>query len=293
MKKLFAILLIVTLSLGLTACGGNGTAADGVENQGAAVVEPQDRSEEAKAAAIVLFEQLKDCAKSNDFEQAKSLFRNTSEDEMQRAFAVAKDYLEPLDKTIIQVVGAEGDYYCMCLYEYIVTGIYPNTHISSRWHTLAISYKDGLWLIDLSEDWQAAFADKVFAPDRCEVAYRAGRNIAEFAVANYMWMDESLVYDGCSNNEIKFAWQNEDGSVDVAIWFANGTPNNIMYTKINELSISSKDYGTVISVKNADINFPLKAMTGALKIYNIPAEQVKTGTKTWGSLSSHLNVSFE
>lgn len=292
MKKLFAILLIVTLSLGLTACGGNGTVANDSESQGAAVVEPQDRSEEAKAAVLVLFEQLKDCARNNDFEQAKSLFRNTPEDTMQAVFAIAKDYLEPLDKTIVQLVGAEGDYYYMGINEYIVTGTHPNTRTNNRQLNLPLSYKDGLWLIDQSEDAQAAFADKFFIPEECEIAYRAGRNATAFSQSNYMWMDESLVYEGASYQELKFAWQNEDGSVNVGIWFANGTPNNIMYTKINELSITSKDYGTVISVKDADINLPLKAMSGILKVYNISADQVKTGTKTWGSLSNHLSVRF-
>lgn len=301
MKKTIIWIISLMVILSLTACGEQ-TALGGEDPipahlagaESAAVPQaeesepaPSDPAEAAQALMTEFFINV-----GTDYDAFSSLYRNTPEASIQSDFNSGLS-VDAYDQACFVPIVIEDPYaYVDCVY-YIVAGSYPNTHMDS-WHfSVPMSWEGGEWKIDFGQE----AADKLsvlttdnpaICPQEMIDAAADSRNWTVFN-GNFMYLDNEAVYQGCSYAEVRFAWQEADGSVTAAIWLANGTGENLHYSTYS-LSITDENLGEVINIQNAPLDVTLRAGTGVLQFVRIPAEQVQTGVSAWGIQHGSLDV---
>lgn len=292
MKKIMWAISLLCL-LALTACGGGQTDISGEElSDPPQTAEAEIAATDPVEAAQTLMEEFFTNI-GTDYEAFSALYRNTPEESIQSAFNSGVS-VDQCDQACYIPVVMDGQYaYVDCVY-YIVSGHYPDTHMDSWYWTIPMSWKDGAWKIDNGEEAIAAINALILNnpeiyPQGLLDASADGRNGTVFN-DNMMYLDRGAVYQGHSNGAVRFAWQEEDGSVTVALWLANGTEENIYY-KTYTLSITDENLGEVVNIQKASLGVSVRAGTSVLQLVNIPADQVQTGTAAWGALSTHLTVS--
>ena len=302
MKKMMWMIGLMAL-LALTACGGQtgpgrepAASAHPTETDPAAAQQAEtagsDMADPAEAAQALMTEFFADIG--TDYEAFSGLYRNTPEEAIQSDFNSGLS-VDTYDQTCYIPIVWEGPYaYVDCVY-YIVAGSHPNTHMDS-WHfSIPMSWADGAWKIDFGQEAADALNalttdNPALYPQEMMAAAADGRNCAAFN-GNLMYLDNGAVYQGCSHSEVRFAWQEPDGSVTAAIWLANGTGENLHYDAYS-LTITDESLGEVVNVRNLPLDVTLRAGTGTLQLVRIPTEQVQTGTAAWGAQNCHLSVSW-
>lgn len=315
MKKSVLCVLILSLALSLTGCVREDkpaaeTAMASVPAQTAAVeVKPREESipnvtvftspepsaalpaqEEIITAADALLTRYWAC-RGVDWDAFSTLYTNTPEDVVRADFENALS-IDAYDSVVYTTVVSADPYYLVNATYYIVTGTHPNTHMSSDTYNIVFSRAGDVWSMDYSEAAidainESSNNDSRLYPKQYMDALMAGRNGCAFASYNYMYCDSKSVYQGCSNGEIKFACQDEEGNLLVWLWFANGTDANIYYTNA-DVTLTDDALGVIVDTSGS-IGLPLKSMSSTLYLVTIPAEQVLTGTGQWGAVSSHLH----
>lgn len=281
MKKFTALLLAGIVGAGTMAMNGMAVYA-----------EPSD-DEIIQAANELFDEELEYMDK--DLETFSSLFAETPDEMIETEFSTGKESgidLSRYDKKFSTVLMKEEPYYLVNVVYYIVSGTHPNTHMESKAFNIGVSNIDGNWKLNWGDTMQAKTSALTnLASENCYNAQSNGRNAVLFGSGNYMYTSDAGVYEGCSNTTIAYAYQNEDGSVSVGIWLANGTGVNIYYYT-GTLSITDDTLGTIFSVDNCSIDTSVRAGASTVIEVNIPAEQIQTGTQAWGSLSSQCNITY-
>ena len=233
----------------------------------------------------------------NDYEHFAELYRDTSEETIKNEFDAATETVNHIgnyDRQIFQVLAEVDGYYAVGNTFYIVAGTHPNTHMEWDSYIWVVSEKDGEWKFDYSDEANEKLSDKIvdLYPAGYAKATNEGKNTAFFGTANYMYVDETKVYEGCNNNELKYMYQNDDGSVVLGIWLANGTNNNIYYSS-GTLTVTDETLGTVIDLSDLNVDTSVKAMNSRVVELTIPASEVMTGTQGWGSLDSNFGVDYK
>jgi len=263
---------------------------------GAKAVQADASDEEVFEATQELRDELKEYA-GNDYEHFAELYRDTSEETIRNDFDVTEEMLNKIgnyDRQIFQVLAEADGYYAVGNTFYIVAGTHPNTHMECGSYIWLVSEKDGEWKFDYSDGANEKLSDKIvdLYPAGYAQAANEGKNTAFFGTANYMYVDETKVYEGCSNSELKYMYQNDDGSIVLGIWLANGTNNNIYYST-GTLTVTDETLGTVIDLSDLNVDTSVKAMNSRVVELTIPASEVMTGTQGWGRLDSNFGVDYK
>ena len=262
----------------------------------AKVVRADASDEEVVEATQELLSDFEEYA-GNDYEHFAELYRDTSEETIKNEFDAATEtvnHIGKYDRQIFQVLAEVDGYYAVGNTFYIVAGTHPNTHMEWDSYIWVVSEKDGEWKFDYSDEANEKLSDKIvdLYPAGYAKATNEGKNTAFFGTANYMYVDETKVYEGCNNNELKYMYQNDDGSVVLGIWLANGTNNNIYYSS-GTLTVTDETLGTVIDLSDLNVDTSVKAMNSRVVELTIPASEVMTGTQGWGSLDSNFGVDYK
>lgn len=281
------IALTRTLAIGVMTLTGGSDAK---------VVQADASDEEVVEATQELLSDFEEYA-GNDYEHFAELYRDTSEETIKNEFDAATETVNHIgnyDRQIFQVLAEVDGYYAVGNTFYIVAGTHPNTHMEWDSYIWVVSEKDGEWKFDYSDEANEKLSDKIvdLYPAGYAKATNEGKNTAFFGTANYMYVDETKVYEGCNNNELKYMYQNDDGSVVLGIWLANGTNNNIYYSS-GTLTVTDETLGTVIDLSDLNVDTSVKAMNSRVVELTIPASEVMTGTQGWGSLDSNFGVDYK
>ena len=229
----------------------------------------------------------------DDYKHFAELYRNTPEETIKEEFDGAQKMLEETefcDRQIFQVVAKANGYYAVGNTFYVVYGALPKSYMEYSSYIWIFSEKNGEWKFDYSDAANEIIANKMaeLYPERYVQATNEGRNTAFFADTNYMYLDESNVYEGCSNSELKYMYQNDDGSVVLGIWLANGSNNNIYYSS-GTLTVTDDTLGTVIDLSDLNVDTSVEAMSSRVVELTVPASEIMTGTQSWGSLDSNFD----
>lgn len=261
----------------------------------AKVVQAEASDEEVVEATQELLSDFEEYG-GNDYEHFAELYRDTSEETIKNEFAAATETVSHIgnyDRQIFQVLAEADGYYAVGNTFYIVAGTHPDTHMEWDSYIWMVSEKDGEWKFDYSDALNENLSDKIvdLYPKGCVQAENEGRNKAFFGVTNYMYVDEAKVYEGCSNNELKYMYQNDDGSVVLGIWLANGTNNNIYYSS-GTLTLTDDTLGTVFDLSDLKVDTSVKAMSSRVIELTVPASEVITGTQEWGHLHGDFDVNL-
>lgn len=230
-----------------------------------------------------------------DYDAFSSLYYGLDDEMIQKDFSMDEN-IDQYDSMNCIPVASVDNHYSISLTYYIVSGVHPNTHMDSYSNIVSVSYIDGEWKLDYSQDTIDVLNEKLsddpaLYPAGYLEAQKAGRNTALFGDYNWMYLDSSAVYNGHLNTEPKFAWQDENGNLIFSLWMANGTNNNIYYTYMND-TLTDSAMGEVINLSGAELEVPIKRMSSMLYEVTIPADQVLTGTQKWGELDNHINVHY-
>lgn len=183
----------------------------------------------------------------------------------------------------------------------IVNLVYYSVQYGKSGNTLGcilpMTRVDGEWKIDYSQNalnYVAGILSKEsLYPAGYTEAYKAGRNTVMFDNHNLLYLNQNMVYSGCSDYSVKFAWQEEGGGLMVYLWLVNGTSQEVHYTDA-QLKLTDDELGEILSC-TASVDETLPAGTSELVSLPIPAdsETFKTGTKTWSSVNYQLIVNSE
>lgn len=263
------------------------------------VEEKEFTEEEIVAAWDEIYARLMKMGQENDVEGMKQYLGTTEEDAVSKCQAYKDRAYNNYDSKNSYIIANYENYYCLETVEYMVTGYDPNTKMSSSSTYLWIIYDDGEWrpIVDsdipveeekkVSEESASIMLDKYGAgfKDACN----AGRNAVNFG--NWMFTHPEMTYNGCFNNDIIAAWQNEDGSVDLQLWSANGLSEIKTLTDV-QITLTDDTLGTICDVT---LDNYLEGVTpGRSEVFTIHVEpsKVRTGTSTWGSLHTNSSVHY-
>ena len=259
-----------------------------VENE----TEEDDFTEEKALSAVqALWSQAKKYA-GKDYFAFKKLFVDTSDEDLQKLYE-ADFHQSEYDKTNYVVIGFDYPYAYIQIEDYIVAGTHPNTHMRSFPNIMVIVYKNNEWKLVYNEEviqgnkkvinnqelYHAGFVD----------AKLSGRNSVMFG-SSYMYLDSSAVFKGFLETRVLFAWQQEDGSVCIGVFIANGTNENIAY-KSADITLTDQTYGEILNV-SGNVNWIIRANTSAVQYIVIDAVDIKTGTQQWTSISGRIEVHY-
>lgn len=243
------------------------------------------------AAAERILEQRAQTA-GKDKEAFSKLYHNIQPQDLDQAFAtnwenIARKHSNAWPMVLVR----EGNSALVSLNYYTVSGRHPKTNMKSSSMLLLLTHVDGAWLLEGDAEVGQTLETKLLErfPAGFLAARRRGANAAMFGAYNCMFLEERAVFQGCSNAEIKFAWQEEDGSVVLGVWIANGTGNNLYYTQCN-VTIEDQKLGKVVTLQNVEVGEIVPALTSRLVMLKVPAGKVRTGMRSWGKLDSHIRL---
>lgn len=118
--------------------------------------------------------------------------------------------------------------------------------------------------------------------EKYRAARAAGRNAME--IGSRLWTNTTNVIEGRKDYEISYLWENEDGSVDVAITMYNGTNKDTVFSKLN-FKLSDRNLGAVVRV-NREINIKVQAGTNNLFVIHLTNNKELLKKGRWTSLEA-------
>ena len=208
------------------------------------------------------------------------------------------DENDPMDyyTTSVIVIAHQDDLYGISVVDYTVDGDFPNDDMDSNSYSFVAKNVDGGLKVDGSQKsidtiTEGLMNDDNMFPDGFVSAYKAGRNVVNLNNSNYLFLSDDPVYDGTSQNFVKFIWQEEDGSLGVEILVQNGTNQDIHYTD-ETITLTDSGLGE-IGTWNFDVDETVPAGKCYRYIYSIDASEVNTGTQTWNEVSADCYLDFD
>ena len=273
---------------------------------GTSVQEPAAVSDPAAptvsdAEIMRLFWELEDqyfsAANAGNYEAFKSMYYDTDENVIQSDYQTDWSKYSGYDKHDGFVVCSENGYYLIADAYYIVSGSYPNTHRSSTDGYKFVHYADGKLQFAYGQEANDTLAP-LFTAKLVEFFNRvspgfeeelnSASNSGNFINNNYMFLNSDFAYTGSNDATLIFLWQTENGDVKAAVWYANGTDQNI--SSETQITITDDSLGTVFDVW-VDGTVATRSHHSQVKVFTIPAGSVRTGTQIWTSMSSHVHTS--
>ncbi len=247
--------------------------------------------ETVKAGVQDLYNQLVEYSVSDSAKFADLIEGASDEDIESYRQMFSGIYSEHYDREIVTVAQDNNPYYYVQVCSYTVAGTYPNASISDHYLTLPVSYDRSGWKLDNSQ----GALDIMNSPENLQKMYpsglweaiQAGRNASAFGPW-CLWLDETDVFVGDFDAEVFFMWQNEDGSVDVGVWYGNGLDGAVSVKQLS-LTITDNDLGTVLD-STGSVSEMINTGYGRVVDYHFEASEVLTGTQEWGSMSASVST---
>ena len=260
---------------------------------------PEDENitaQDAVEAARTLYSQMQHYADVNDNSSFRALFESgadakTIQDQLQAVKSSLSDtsnlehhadlcFFDPTqDKT-------KSPYYfavALCDYDVDLSG--------------AVSWYSTLMRLAKYEDgWRASIspAGDLLAenyPDSYTAASESGRNAVDLYPSLGMRFASGAVFEGALYALPNLLWQEEDGSVQCAVWVANGTSSSKWCDTI-DLVVTDKDAGDVMKV-NVPVQAALEGGQSSMVTCTIPAEYIDSGKKEWTGISVNSNLKYQ
>lgn len=267
------------------------------------VSEPEDYPGFALSDEVImqrfweLFDKGNAAAAVGDYESFRSLFIDTDESVIRDWFNAWQQNIGDYKKRDGFIADQKDGYYWILFSTYTVTGSHPNTKYRDFNGTILVSEAGGELRFNGNseiivpmqiEGYKAFFADHDVSFASAVDRAGSGSNLQLFQQP--LFLDSTFVFEGHFNTALTFLWQDENGDVKAAIWYANGTDVDIDVTE-TRLEVTDDALGTVI---NTTFNNPvsIRSHQSVTRIFTIPADQVKTGTQTWTSMRCECGSSY-
>ena len=230
-------------------------------------------------------------AAGTDLEAFKGLFgAGISEDTIQSYFYEDWSNYTGKDQHFATLVIDADPYFYVDITSAICSGTYPDTSVEYSDWAGAFQYNEaGTFVCTGSDDAINAINEKYFdvLPSGMKEASQNGRNCTEFDAYKFWYLDSSHVVQGALDASLRYAWQDEEGNLWLALLAYNGTGANRSFTSIH-LTLKDDVLGTVYD--GGLDGFSLMNGQNTLKVYQIPFSEVLTGTGVWGSMNSHVST---
>ena len=255
---------------------------------------------EVEAEAVALWDRMA-AAAGTDYDEFRSCYTDDSnEDGIMSDFEFDWSNYTGKDQHFATVIAAADPYYYINVTSAICAGSYPNAHNEfANWAVLMEDTEDGLKSCLSQEKGEKANQEFDFGavyPEGCLEASNYGRNATEFNNSMYWYMNPDNVIWGPLCENLKFAWQDEEGNLYFAILVNNGSGGNRYYTSMT-LTLTDDALGTVFDGELTDnvVEGTLSIMNGKneLLICKVDSAEVLTGTQTWGSMNYSLGSTHQ
>lgn len=127
-------------------------------------------------------------------------------------------------------------------------------------------------------------------PEGYEDALGKGRNAVDFYPYLAMRFSDQGVFAGAFYSLVNMAWQNEDGSLSLALWLANGQEG----TKwCDSMDLTLQDGDTSVTSVRVPVQQVLESGESKLVTVTIPAEDVTSGKVQWQNLTVQSNLLYQ
>lgn len=178
----------------------------------------------------------------------------------------------------------DGEYYAVGLTDYRV-----NADGTVDW------YSTLLRIVKVGEDWKIARMPEnsllsEWQPAGYKEAAAAGRGAEDLYPYLALRYSKDTVFDGAFYSLANMAWENEDGSISVALWIANGTSGSKWCDSV-DLTLTSGD--TQIASANVPVQIESVPGTGSLTVVTIPEDSAEASGASWSGISVQSNLHYE
>lgn len=252
-------------------------------------------AEDAVKGARTLYSQMKHYAEETDNEHFSGCFSGDSDagtiqNELQAILASSestKDLDQHQDVCYFDPTkdSTQSPYYFgVGLTDYKVNG-----DGTVRWYSVLLrvaKYKDGWKASALPED---RLLTSLY-PEGYEDALKDGRNAVDLYPYLALRFSEEGVFEGAFSSLVNMAWQNEDGSLSLALWLANGEEGTKWCDSIDLLI---RDGDREVASVNAPVQQALESGESILRTVEIPADSVKTKKAKWTGLTVSSNLLYQ
>ena len=285
------------------ASSGQETEADGTQPDQAVpsegILNPEKEhitAEEAVSGARTLYSQMQHYADVNDNSSFAALFEpgadvQTVQDQLQ----IVKSSLRETKNLNLHTDLCFFDptknstkspyYFAVALCDYEVDGDGAVT-----WYSTLIrlaKYEDG-WKASISP---AADLLETNYPEAFREARADGRNAVDLYPSLGMRFASGAVFDGTLYALPNLLWQDPDGSVQCALWLANGTSTS-KWCDSMDLIVTDSAAGDVVKV-SVPVQKALEGGESAMVICTIPSWYVSSGTTEWTQVSVNSNLKYQ
>lgn len=248
--------------------------------------------EEAERAFADLDKKIWSCIKNRDQKAFESIFEDFDDANKQLVLDLYTDFEKDapsLTKTYTHIVAEANGYYFAEAIHYLTTVNGNKQDESDRSYTFYIKKTNNKWKpIIPDEDTSTTLINNFYStcPEGLQDAFNNNRNNMFFG--NFYWLNSRGVYENVMTSNVVYAWQNKDGSVDVAVSIANG--QNIIH-KVTKCTVTLKDekLGQILKVTEP-IN--LQVLPGTREIYTFHVKPGKVRKGSWTTMTSSVDIKY-
>lgn len=268
--------------------------ANKAEEEKATIVKEDNTStrEEAERAFADLDKRIWTSVKNRDQKTFESIFENLDDADKQIMLGAYPDWEKEapsLTKTYTHIMAEANGYYLAEAIHYLTSNNGKEHHESDRTYTIYIQKTNGKWiLVSPDDDTRTVLTKKVHSlcPEEFQDAVNNNRNCMFFG--NFYWLDSRGVFENVVTSNAIYAWQNKDGSVDVAVSIANG--ENTIH-KVTKCTVTLKDekLGQILKVTES---ISLQVLPGTREIYTFHVKPGKIRKGTWTTMTSSTHIDY-
>ena len=187
------------------------------------------------------------------------------------------------------IVWSNKKYYLVETVEYRITYEQPRYAGFSRY----IEKIDGEWRInntnEVMEEVNESFFETIYGPEYLN-ALRAGRNCRCFG--SYMFTHPEKVFNGCFETQVISAWQNEDGTMDIQFYAANGTNDAHIFKSVN-ITLTDDILGTICDISPVEYWYSIPPGRSKIFTVHVNLSRIRTRTSTWRNVQPNIYVSIK
>lgn len=213
-------------------------------------------------------------------EELKAIFSQTN----------YNDY--PAENAFYETIYQNDNVFYGFYYNSLTTAEGSKTNSVMEYQVIRYSYAEDGWKFDVTNDGVQKTKDVMESLLKDEKNalnnYTSGRNFAIFGGNDFSWVHAEAVVPGALVSNVYLVWQNEDGSISGMYVIKNGTD---VIKRINsvKMSLTSDSLGEVFGFNDAE-DFTINPGKCKKLYFTIPANEVKTGTESWGGVSYSLDI---
>lgn len=248
--------------------------------------------DEIKAAAKKLINRLINTA-GKDEAEFKTLFRNTSDEVIDKYYRQSYEKLKSLDNSLIAIAAGDEYYVWITALYYTIPENYPSEKEASAYFSTILSLKDNELKIEYTDESVSRLKPDFDNASFTNWGYQAKEN-------GYAWAKffipfrpfyEVLLYENAIMCKIPEIYMDGDGNVNITVYVSNGYKSAATFNGISELTVS--DGGNILfSIKDTDAQYTLDAGGALTYTVTVPKESINFTSWTAPKIET-LDFSFE